>query len=163
MLLPQSTVSPVHSTTKHTQLFLSLELQVPRTEIIFTLLAKLEVFYFGSDKDPVSLLGQLTNCSNWSATDIQSVSSADICESILKHTEIYSNALTVQIIILVKYLPCYSKLLIYINAVHTVVSRTALYLNKQSITVPVSVTQMDTKEGNIGRKTIWEIMGNRGQ
>jgi len=67
-----------------------------------------------------------------------SFSSADLCESFLNHTEFHSNELTVQLALGTKLLYCYCECLIYIAVLHSVVSRTATFHNKQYITVPGS-------------------------
>ena len=92
-------------------------------------------------------------------TDVLSVSSADLCEYLQKDTEFYSNKLTVQLVLCVKYLPCYSKHLIYITAVHLLISRATTFHYNQSTTVPVSVIQMDTSKHNSGTGAVQGIAG----
>jgi len=105
------------------------------------------------------LLWQLTNCANWRPTQIISFSSDSLCDNFLNHTEFYSNELTVQLALGFKLLYCYCKCLIYIAVLHSIVSRTALFHKKQSITVAGSLTQTDTMEINISTGSVWGIAG----
>jgi hypothetical protein len=105
------------------------------------------------------LLWQTTDYEKWRPTQVISFSSPDLCENFLNHTELYSNELTVQLALGIKLLYCYSKCLIYIAVLHSVVSRTEVFHKKQSITVPSSFMQMDTKEINISTGSVRGIAG----
>jgi len=91
------------------------------------------------------------------------MSSSDFCDKFLKLTGFYINTLTVQLAFRLNYLPCYSKRLIFIKAVHAVICTTATFHNKQSISFSVSVIWMETNEIYNGRNTVRELLDNRGQ
>ena len=54
----------------------------------------------------------------------------------------------------IKYLPCYSKRLIFNTVVRSVMSRTYIFHNNQPTKVPVSVTYVDTNERNCCTGTV---------
>jgi hypothetical protein len=77
-----------------------------------------------------------------------------ICMNISEHTEFHSKVLTLQLALRLKYLPYYSKRLIYITIVPSVMTRTATFHNNQSTSVPISVTYVEAKERNMATGTV---------
>jgi len=121
----------------------------------FTLLATIAVSQFHSDREHVDvtkITGKMCKLkAKWCTVRFK----CRFVWNLKNHTEFYNNEVTVQLALRIKLLYCYSKCLIYITAVHSIMSRTATFLKNQSEIFPVSFIQMDTNESNIITGIVW--------
>ena len=67
---------------------------------------------FDSDMEHVHVTKITDELCKLKANEVFSISNVDFCEYVVKHTELYSNVLTVQLAFCFKYLSLYSELLI---------------------------------------------------
>jgi len=103
----------------------------------FTLLAEIEVRNLYSDKEQVDVT-QITNTMCKLKVNRCTVSVKCWFVWIFsEHTEFYSNVLTLQLALHVKYLPYYSKRLIYITVFHSVMTITTHFITTNQHQSPV--------------------------